>query len=295
MTAATTQLIIVGAGPAGCSAALIAASVGMSSILVDPSPRPGGALWRIRHVTNVPGGWTDGPSYAEALQRDLSRISRTCQYLQDEAVKVEACEEEVTVALASGRSIRAEYLIIATGVRSMRATEATWVSTDLDFPPLWQITAESIREDLTVLGADRPLGTWLRSNPNFARKLTVLHPAADSYKADEIRADPRVELIPVREASVRRSELFEVEFTTLAGVPGRLSAAVVLANAGSTPAGLPGLVRGDDGYCPPDRQHPRVMTAGDLRSAGFQRIVTATGSGAEAALSVFYQSRELSR
>lgn len=44
------------------------------------------------------------------------------------------------------------------------------------------------------------------------------------------------------------------------------------------------LARGADGYCPPTDQHPRIIVAGGLRSARFQRIMTALGSGSEAAL-----------
>jgi alkyl hydroperoxide reductase subunit AhpF len=36
-----------------------------------------------------------------------------------------------------------------------------------------------------------------------------------------------------------------------------------------------------------------VLTAGDLRSARFQRIMTATGSGAEAALRAYYALQSL--
>lgn len=53
------------------------------------------------------------------------------------------------------------------------------------------------------------------------------------------------------------------------------------------------LVRDTDGYCPPAGQHPRITVAGDLRSARFQRIMTAMGSGSEAALRAYYAAREL--
>jgi thioredoxin reductase len=48
------------------------------------------------------------------------------------------------------------------------------------------------------------------------------------------------------------------------------------------------MASADSSRCLPDRQHPRVLTAGDLRSTRFQRIMTATGSGSEAALRAYY-------
>src|SRR5215475_2757661 len=38
----TTQLIVVGGGPGGYAAAFLAADLGMSVVLVDPEPNPGG-------------------------------------------------------------------------------------------------------------------------------------------------------------------------------------------------------------------------------------------------------------
>ncbi|MFE5550185.1 hypothetical protein ACFQ71_41530 [Streptomyces sp. NPDC056534] len=46
----------------------------------------------------------------------------------------------------------------------------------------------------------------------------------------------------------------------------------------------------ENGYCPPEMQHPRIFIAGDLRSGRFQRITTAQGSGAEAALAYYYST-----
>ncbi len=62
-------------------------------------------------------------------------------------------------------------------------------------------------------------------------------------------------------------------------------------NAPTAPLG--DLTRGPDGYCPPTDQHHRVIVAGDLRSARFQRIMTALGSGSEAALHAYYAARDV--
>lgn len=78
------------------------------------------------------------------------------------------------------------------------------------------------------------------------------------------------------------------------GVHRTVTADAVFLSLGSAPAVPPGdLIRGPDGYCPPTDQYPRVIVAGDLRSARFQRIMTALGSGSEAALRAYYASRDL--
>ena len=45
---------------------------------------------------------------------------------------------------------------------------------------------------------DRPLGTFPRGHSGTPLRLIVPYPEADDYKADEVRDDPRVTLVPVR-------------------------------------------------------------------------------------------------
>lgn len=63
--------------------------------------------------------------------------------------------------------------------------------------------------------------------------------------------------------------------------------------AGAAPSAHASLTHGRPHMAPahPREAQPlRILTAGDLRSAHFQRIVTTQGSGAEAALARYYQA-----
>ena len=51
MTVDTHDLVIIGAGPAGMSAALTAAARGLKAVLLDEQPRPGGQIYRNVTVT----------------------------------------------------------------------------------------------------------------------------------------------------------------------------------------------------------------------------------------------------
>jgi thioredoxin reductase len=59
----THDLIVIGAGPAGISAALTAASLGIKTVLLDEQPRAGGQIYR--NVTVAPPKVTQllGPDY----------------------------------------------------------------------------------------------------------------------------------------------------------------------------------------------------------------------------------------
>jgi sarcosine oxidase subunit alpha len=71
VSAKKTELAIVGAGPAGLSAALTAAKFGIQSVILDEQPRPGGRLpCQVHKNPEKPGEWLNGPAIAaEMLDR----------------------------------------------------------------------------------------------------------------------------------------------------------------------------------------------------------------------------------
>lgn len=285
------ELIIIGAGPAGCAAALMAASLGVSSLLIEADAgRIGGKLNLIKALENAPGGWTAGTDLAEALQSDIARISNQCRVLTGTATAVAGCPDRVEVALADGRTLTGETAIVATGVRPMAPDDTTWITSSNNVvpPPLWRASPAELTARTVVLGADRPLGTWLRGHPEWDGQLDVLHPARDDYKTAEVSGDARVRFHRVETVKVASSEPTKVTAFLTDGTSHEFAADAILLNLGTAPTRLAGLVQDPDGYCPPDAQHPRVVTAGDMRSARYQRIVTAQGSGAEAALRYYY-------
>jgi NADPH-dependent 2,4-dienoyl-CoA reductase/sulfur reductase-like enzyme len=50
------EILILGAGPAGLSAALAAARCGKSVMVLDDNPRPGGQIWRDGPQVSLPRG-----------------------------------------------------------------------------------------------------------------------------------------------------------------------------------------------------------------------------------------------
>jgi len=287
------DLIVVGGGPAGCAAALMAASVGLRSVVLEAEARLCGKLRGIPAVDNVAGGHRSGPELADAITADLARTPLCRVELGVRAVRVRAHGERADVALDDGRRLRAPYAVVATGTGPLGPESAGWLTVEAGARPavLWGADAPpSGVRTLLVLGADRPLGTFLRAHPELDVRIVVAHPPEDDYKAQEVRADRRVEALPVSSLSLAPPGAGPAaRWTARDGTPGATEADLVLLNLGSAPAPPPGdLVRDSAGYCPPRSQPPRLLTAGDLRSARFQRIMAATGSGGEAALRAYY-------
>ncbi|MEV3870981.1 FAD-dependent oxidoreductase [Streptomyces sp. NPDC049906] len=293
-----TDLIVIGGGPAGCAAARMAASVGMRSVLVEPEALCRN-LYRVPALNNVLGGHTGGPELADAITTEL-RGTALCRIELGRRVTVlRAAGDHVSVVLDTGARLTAPFAVVATGVGPLQPAAVAWVTVPDSpvLPPLWRAGAEDAAgRTLLVLGGDRPIGTFLRAHPTLDTRLLVAYPEADAYKVEEIREDPRVALLPVRHLTLtaHRGAAPAGEAVGPDGTRHPVTADAAYLSLGNAPTAPPGdLVRSADGYCPPTDQHPRVMVAGDLRSARFQRIMTALGSGGEAALRAYYASREL--
>ncbi|GAA2393130.1 FAD-dependent oxidoreductase [Streptomyces glaucosporus] len=291
-----TDLLVVGGGPAGCAAAVMAASVGMRSLLLEARPELCGRLRYVRSLENVLGGFASGPDLAASAAADVARAEGCRVELGARVVRLDVRGDRVVAVLESGASYTAAHAVVATGTGPLGPADTGWLHDPggLAGAPLWEADpAAHEGRTVLVLGADRPLGTLLRAAPAARVRFLVAHPPADGYKTAEVRPDPRVELVSVRRVVLEGARRgVAARITTAAGDALRWTADAAYLNIGSAPVLLPGdLVPDSTGYCPPDRQHPRVHVAGDLRSARAQRIMTAMGSGGEAALRAYYALR----
>lgn len=290
------DLLVVGAGPAGVSAAVMASSLRMKTVVVE-AEQVGAKVRAIGALENVPGGWSTGPELADALGADVARHQELGRVtlLTGRAVRVVGNDAGAEVTLEDGRVLTAPAVVVATGVTTLAPGDVDWIDAgEIHWlPPLWRATAEELQErHVVVLGADRPLGTWLRAHPQTKVHFSVLYPSSDGYKTDEVAADERVRLDLVERVAVARIPAgFRITAHHPVGGSHTFTVDAVLTNIGSKPAALDGLVTGPDGYCPPEAQHPRVLVAGDLKGARMQRIAVALGDGSRASLAPYYQAQ----
>jgi thioredoxin reductase (NADPH) len=120
MSSGEHELVIVGAGPAGVSAALWARARNLEPLLLEAGDAPGGQLALVHFHPREHLGWLagDGPALAQAIARQVAeeRIAlRT-------SCRVEAFEpgEGLALRLAGGERIVARAVIVATGARRRR-------------------------------------------------------------------------------------------------------------------------------------------------------------------------------
>jgi NADPH-dependent 2,4-dienoyl-CoA reductase/sulfur reductase-like enzyme len=122
------DLLIVGAGPAGMSAALQARSLGLSVLVVDEQPAPGGQIWRaIEARVGTPVGRLLGAEYAAGLP--FTRAFRACGAIYEPGTQVWQIEAGWHVYMSrehQAECVQASNVLLATGAQERPAPFPGW-------------------------------------------------------------------------------------------------------------------------------------------------------------------------
>jgi thioredoxin reductase (NADPH) len=113
------DVIIVGAGPAGLSAAIWCSDVGLSSVVLEKGPEKGGQLLHIyNQINNYPGcSASEGPEFRDDILKTLSNCRATFVHGAD---VIDIDTESMTVEVARGQKYTGKKVIFASGVRRRR-------------------------------------------------------------------------------------------------------------------------------------------------------------------------------
>lgn len=199
----TYDVAVIGAGPAGLSTAVYAASEGLSVIVFDTRAFGGqaGASARIENYLGFPAGVSGqtltGRAYVQALKFG-ARVMIPC-----EVVRLDRTETEIGLHLTDGRRVKATSVVVATGAR-YRRLDVPHLS-DFEGRGIWYwaspVEARLCRnEDIVLVGGGNSAGqaaVFLRS---FAKKIRMLVRGASlaesmsQYLIDRIRAIDNIEV-----------------------------------------------------------------------------------------------------
>ncbi|MFX1821340.1 thioredoxin-disulfide reductase [Pseudarthrobacter sp. CC4] len=113
--ATAEQLIIIGSGPAGYTAAIYAARAGLAPLVLAGSVTAGGALMNTTEVENFPGfpGGIQGPELMDGLQEQAEKFGAKVQF--DDVTEVQLTGHLKRVVTGSGETYEAPAVILATG------------------------------------------------------------------------------------------------------------------------------------------------------------------------------------
>jgi thioredoxin reductase (NADPH) len=117
------NVVIIGSGPAGYTAAIYAARANLSPLLITGFQKggiPGGQLMTTTHVENYPG-FPDGILGPELMDRCKAQAVRWGTHLLEvDAVNIDLSQKPFTIVTSESETIRTQSLILATGASANR-------------------------------------------------------------------------------------------------------------------------------------------------------------------------------
>jgi thioredoxin reductase (NADPH) len=298
-----SKVLIIGAGPAGYTAAIYAARANLQPILLA-GLQPGGQLTITTDVENYPGfaDIIQGPWLMEQMQAQAEHVGT--KVILDLAARLELGRHPFVVTGDSGDIYTAETIILATGA------QARWLGlpsedTYRGFGVSACATCDGFffrDKEVVVVGGGNTAVEEAIYLTNHASRVTLIH-RRDTLRAEKILQDrlfrnPKIAVIwdSVVEEILGTPEPPEVHGVRLRNVKtgrvGERACEGVFVAIGHTP--VTELVAGQlpldgEGYVVtrPDSTAtaiPGVFAAGDVKDKIFRQAVTAAGMGCMAAL-----------
>jgi thioredoxin reductase (NADPH) len=299
-----TKTLIIGAGPAGYTAAIYAARANLKPILVQ-GMQPGGQLMITTDVENYPGfaETIQGPWLMEQMQGQAQKVGT--QIIFDAINEVDFSKRPFKCIADSGDVFMADTIIICTGA------QARW----LGIPSEKKFQGYGVSgcatcdgfffrgKEVAVVGGGNTAMEEALYLTNHATKVTMIH-RRDAFRGekilhDRIKANPKInvmwdsiveEVIGVEKPNPAVTDIRIKNIKT--GKEQVLPVAGIFIAIGHDPATkiFKGKLHMDEGgyiITKPDSTAtnvPGVFAAGDVKDKIFRQAVTAAGMGCMAAL-----------
>ena len=302
-TAAATDIrnvIIIGSGPAGYTAAVYAARASLEPLVFEGSITAGGALMNTTEVENFPGfrEGIQGPALMDEMRAQAERFG--AELVADDVVEVDLTGDVKVVRTEDGEfRARAVILAMGSGYRKIGIPDEDRLS---GHGVSWCATCDGFffrEQHIAVVGGGDSAVEEATFLSRFGSKVTIIH-RRDELRASKIMqerafADPKIDFAWNSEVVSLSGEEKLTSVTlkdTVTGETRELDATGLFIAIGHDPRSelLPGQVDLDDeGYVLVDSPSTRtnlrgVFACGDLVDHHYRQAITAAGSGCAAAL-----------
>ena len=295
------NLIIVGSGPAGYTAAVYAARAQLNPLVFEGSVTAGGALMNTTDVENYPGFADDimGPQLMEDMRKQAERFG--AELVTDDVTAVDLNGDIKTVTDGSGNTHSAHTVVLAmgSGYRELGLENEKRLS---GHGVSWCATCDGFffrQQEIAVVGGGDTAAEEATFLTRFADKVYLIH-RRDELRASKVMAE-RV-LTNEKIEPVWNSQVVDVLGDdkvngimiedTITGDTRELSVTGLFIAIGHDPRSE--LIAGqidlnDEGYVLVDAPNtrtnlPGVFACGDLVDHTYRQAITAAGTGCSAAL-----------
>ena len=296
-----SEVVIVGSGPAGYTAAIYAARAQLKPIIYEGSVTAGGALMNTTEVENFPGFATGvmGPELMESMRKQVERFD--AKIITDDIVSMKLTGEIKELTDGSGNTVKAKSVILAMGSaykeiglpneKRLSGRGVSWCATCDGFFFRDQVIA--------VVGGGDSAMEEANFLTKFASKVVLIH-RRDSFRASKImidraNANPKIEFLFNHEVIDVLGEEKVVGLklkNTLTGEESVKDFTGLFVAIGHLPRSelVVGQVElNSEGYVQVEGRStktkiPGVFACGDLVDYTYRQAITAAGSGCQAAL-----------
>lgn len=295
------DLVIVGSGPAGYTAAIYAARAQLKPIIYEGSVTAGGALMNTTEVENFPG-FADGvmgPELMESMRKQVERFD--AKIITDDIVEMKLTGDIKELTDNSGNTIKAKAVILAMGsaykeigLKNEKRLSGRGVS--------WCATCDGFffrDQVIAVVGGGDSAMEEANFLTKFASKVVLIH-RRDSFRASKImiersRNNPKIEFLFNHEVvdvlgedkvtglklkNTVTGEESSKDFTGLFVAIGHLPRSELVAK--QVELNFEGYVQVEGKST--KTKIPGVFACGDLVDYTYRQAITAAGSGCQAAL-----------
>ena len=295
------EVIIIGSGPAGYTAAVYAARAGLRPLLFEGSVTAGGALMNTTEVENFPG-FRDGimgPDLMEAMRAQAERFGT--EFVTDDVVSVALDGPVKSVTDGDGTTYAARAVILAMGsaYRELGLPDEKRLS---GHGVSWCATCDGFffrDQDIAVVGGGDSAVEEATFLTKFAHSVTIIHRrdelraskimAARAHSNDKIRFAWNSQVTAIH-GDAKLSGVTLTDTTT--GQQRELAVTGLFVAIGHDPRNelVNGVIALDaGGYVLVDGRSTRtnvagVFACGDLVDHTYRQAITAAGSGCAAAL-----------
>jgi thioredoxin reductase (NADPH) len=307
------QVIIIGSGPAGYTAALYTARADLSPLVIEGFMW-GGLLQQTTEVENYPG-FTEGimgPQLMQVMRDQAERFG--ARFLTDNATRVEPAEEEggLHTVWVDDQAFQARTVILAMGAEHKKLAvpgeDELANGRGVSYCATCDAAFYKDRETIVVGGGDSAMEEAIFLS-KFSSKVSIVH-RRDEFRASQIMLDraratenieflvPYVveEFLPAENGALGSAHLRNVESGEQREIP--MAGAFVAVGHEPQSEIVAGIVDADaDGYVAVEGRStrtnvPGIFAAGDLVDHTYRQAVTAAGSGCQAALDAEWYLRD---
>ena len=301
------DVVIIGAGPAGMTAAVYTSRANLSTLMIERGI-PGGQMANTEEVENYPGfGHILGPELSTKMFEHAKKFG--AEYAYGDVTEIIDGEEYKTI-VSGKKQYKTRAIILSTGAEYRKMGipgESELGGRGVSYCAVCDGAFFKNKNLIVVGGGDSAVeeGVYLT---RFAEKVTIVH-RRDQLRAQKILQDrafsnEKVDFIwnsTVKEIHEKDGKVGSVTLvSTVDGSESVVEADGVFIYIGMVPLTAPFASLGilnDAGYIVTNEKMetavPGIFAAGDVRDKTLRQIVTATGDGSIAAQAVQHYVEEL--